>query len=130
MKLNHYLGFARWAEANRDELLKLGPGAHFGEWYGSGIQRGYGLKEKRFALFNSTRWAEARPACCDVVPILYSGIMSESAIEQAMERLRAEGSVISPGFMRPEGVVIYHMASQSMFKRTLERDEEPKGMAA
>jgi len=47
---NH--GFARWAEGNRDELLKLGPGRHFGEWWGQGIQRGYGLKEKRLSLFN------------------------------------------------------------------------------
>ncbi len=49
---NH--GFARWVEGNKQELLKLGAGRHFGEWWGSGIQRGYGLQkgEKRFSLFN------------------------------------------------------------------------------
>ena len=53
---NH--GFAAWVEAHREELLTLGPGRHFGEWWGSGIQRGYGLKEKRFSLFNARRWCQ------------------------------------------------------------------------
>ena len=34
---NH--GFAKWVESNKEELLKLGVGYHFGEWYGCGIQR-------------------------------------------------------------------------------------------
>lgn len=29
--------FAEWVQANRTELLKLGPGRHFGECCGSGI---------------------------------------------------------------------------------------------
>ena len=59
---NH--GFARWAYEHKDELLGLGPGRHFGEWWGQGIQRGYGLKEKRFSLFNTSRWMDdaVRPA--------------------------------------------------------------------
>src|SRR3990167_7674265 len=68
-------GFARWVEGNKQELLKLGAGRHFGEWWGSGIQRGYGLQkgEKRFSLFNVARWADDRdrekypvdrPTCC------------------------------------------------------------------
>ena len=50
-------GFAKWAYTNKDELLKLGVGFHYGEWWGQGIQRGYNLKEKRFSLFNVQRWA-------------------------------------------------------------------------
>src|SRR5690606_13561404 len=58
-------GFAAWAHENRDELMKLGPGHHFGEWWGRGIQRGYGLNERRFSLFNTSRWTpETLPACC------------------------------------------------------------------
>jgi hypothetical protein len=35
-------GFASWAEANADELRTLGPGRHYGEWWGSGSgQVGY-----------------------------------------------------------------------------------------
>src|SRR5678815_2758188 len=49
-------GFATWVRDNATELLKLGPGRHFGEWWGAGIQRRYGLTEKRWSLFNSGRW--------------------------------------------------------------------------
>src|SRR6478609_4562760 len=63
-------GFAAWVRDNREQLLQLGPGRHFGEWWGSGIQRRYGLTEKRFSLFNVKRWGESRPACCHVVPVL------------------------------------------------------------
>src|SRR5687767_1693749 len=33
-------GFARWVAAHEDELRALGPGSHYGEWWGQGIQRG------------------------------------------------------------------------------------------
>src|SRR5687767_3287692 len=49
-------GFSKWAHENKELLMKLGVGRHFGEWWGAGIQRTYGLKEKRFSLFNSSRW--------------------------------------------------------------------------
>ena len=74
---NH--GFAAWVEAHRAELLSLGPGSHFGEWWGRGIQRGYGVPDKRFSLFNVARWGEGgtdeanKPACCLIVPVLYRG---------------------------------------------------------
>jgi len=123
---NH--GFATWAYEFRDELRELGPGMHWGEWYGKGIQRNYGLTEKRFALFNVARWTEARPACCHVVPTLYRGPMDEQAIFDALTSLANNGSVAAPGFMNPEGIVIWHNAAQQLFKKTLTRDEEPKGM--
>src|SRR4051812_25155287 len=54
-KDNH--GFARWVDTHKETLLRLlGPGRHYGEWWGNGIQRGYGLKAKRFSLFNTSRW--------------------------------------------------------------------------
>src|SRR4051812_35790932 len=55
---NDNAGFAKWAYANKDELLKLGVGFHYGEWWGQGIQRGYDVKEKRFSLFNVLRWSD------------------------------------------------------------------------
>src|SRR5574337_513380 len=54
-------GFSRWAHNNKEELMKLGVGSHYGEWYGCGIQRGYGLSEKRFMLFNNHYWGEQNP---------------------------------------------------------------------
>lgn len=124
---NH--GFARWANFHRDELNLLGPGRHFGEWWGTGIQRRYGIDEKRFSLFNVHRWSDdaARPACCHIVPTLYTGLFSEKAIHEALVALSAAGSVAAPGFMKPEGVVVYHTAAKTLFKKTIEKDELYKG---
>ncbi len=129
-------GFATWATEHESELRKLGPGRHFGEWWGSGIQRRYGLSEKRFSLFNAGRWASADavehalPSCVGVVPILYHGTMSDEAVASCMERLRTEGSVAAPGFMDPEGIVVFHIASRSLYKVTLGNDGHKEAMAA
>lgn len=121
-------GFANWVEQNKDELLKLGDGYHYGEWYGKGIQRGYALSDKRFALFNSTRWTDdVRPSCCEVVTELYRGLMSTFMICVTVETLKENGSYHVPGYMQPEGVVVYHTASQSVFKVLCENDEGRKG---
>ncbi len=122
-------GFANWAEKNEEELRKLGPGHHYGEWWGQGIQRNYRLKEKRFSLFNASRWTDdaVRPTCCSVVPILSRGLEIRTVTEQALSILREKGSVAVPGFMKPEGVVIFHSPSRHLYKVTLEKDESPKG---
>jgi hypothetical protein len=119
------MGFARWVAEHADELRTgLGPGRHFGEWWGAGIQRRYGLKEKRFSLFNAARWTDdVRPACCHVVPVLYEGIFTSTAVDQALEALALGGSAAAPGFMDPEGVVVYVAASRTLFKKTLKGDE-------
>lgn len=121
-------GFARWAHENHEELQKLGPGTHFGEWWGSGIQCGYGLKEKRFSLFNVDRWSMKRPACCDVVPVLYKGIFTTDACDHTMFSLEVNGSAAAPGFMKPEGIMIYHVAANQYFKKTIHKDSAPKGI--
>lgn len=122
-------GFARWVDANADELRKLGPGRHFGEWWGLGINRGYGLREKRFSLFNVAKWSDSmvRPACCDVVPVLYEGPFADAEIKHCVDYLRTDGSVAAPGFMDPEGVIVWHEAARQMFKITCVDDEKPKG---
>jgi hypothetical protein len=128
-------GFAKWVMDHRDELLTLGPGRHFGEWWGSGIQRRYGLDEKRFSLFNVSRWADftspsPRPSCCHVVPALYRGPFDQRAIDDCLAELAREGSVAAPGFMKPEGIVIFHTAGNVGFKRTIEKDDQPKSLVA
>lgn len=122
-------GFATWAMANRDELLRLGPGSHFGEWYGAGIQRRYGLDHKRFALFNVSRWSDdaTRPACCEVVPLLWRGFFEDMPLDRVLDDLRTGGSHAAPGFMQPEGIVVFHTATGTLFKKTLDKDEQPKG---
>ena len=131
---NH--GFARWAYQHKDELINgLGHGLHYGEWWGSGIQRGYGLTkgEKRFSLFNTHRWgdnndATVRPECCSVVPILTEAPFFHSAIVSiALNFLAQHGSQAAPGIMNPEGIIIYHAAANMMFKKTIKGDDGGKG---
>ncbi len=122
-------GFAAWAYENKDELMKLGPGTHFGEWWGRGIQRNYGLQERKLSLFNVARWAdsEVRPSCCDVVPTLYRGDFNTLVVDHVIQRLDSFGSIAVPGFMKPEGLIVFHTAAGIAFKKTIEKDEQPKG---
>jgi hypothetical protein len=61
-----HFGFPGWVIEHTEELRGLGAGRHYGEWWGSGIQRRYGLAEKRFSLFNVSRWGDeaVRPVWC------------------------------------------------------------------
>lgn len=123
-------GFARWCRDNQDKLLLLGKGTHFGEWWGQGIQRCYNLKEKRFSLFNTLRWSVpeqveklAEIPGVAIVPTLYQGPFSDSIIDETLSRLETEGSIASPGFQNPEGIVIYMPGSRTLFKKTIGFDE-------
>ncbi len=151
------VGFAAWVEQHADVLAEtLGPGIHFGEWWGVGIQRGYGVSSRHFSLFNTARWSSGDGALAlsnarlngvaiDCVPILYEGpwdvcdieyfirdvkhrIRSDAwAPETSINILKMRGSFVVPGFMNPEGIVIFHKASGTMFKVTCEKDDEYKG---
>lgn len=123
---NDNYGFARWVQIQQETLKQLGPGYHYGEWWGQGIQRDYGLTEKRFSLFNTSRWSDARPACCHVVPVLsiWNGF---GKVEETIEKLRTEGSIAAPGFMDAEGVIVYSASARKYFKVTVKNDEKPKG---
>lgn len=141
---NDNYGFASWVREHQEELKQLGIGFHYGEWWGQGIQRNYGLKEKRFSLFNTTRWClynespklisinpktkeekyqDKAPQGCHIVPVLYEGIFSEEMIGNCLMTLGEFGSKAVPGFMKPEGIVIYHQAAKQYFKKTIEHDE-------
>lgn len=142
-------GFARWVQDNAEQLVKLGPGRHFGEWWGQGIQRKYGLDHKRFSLFNTIRWCESgqepkripaadpriekfqerAPECCHVVPVLYQGPFSTHVVDAILVKLMEHGSQAAPGFMNPEGLVLYHIAGNVGFKKTIHGDESPKSLA-
>jgi hypothetical protein len=126
---NH--GFANWVLKNSENLFGLGEGHHFGEWWGSGIQSGYGLQkgEKRFSLFNTERWSESRPSCTHIVPVLWRGIFDTQRIQLVLDELAKNGSWAAPGFMKPEGIVIYHVAGNIGFKKTIHKDELPKSLA-
>lgn len=130
-------GFAHYVRENQYSLyLSLGIGYHFGEWYGSGINRNYGLDHKRFMLFNPDRYPGLKeegfaPLNVDVAPLLYSGPArygapgepERDAVTDAMDALLHGGSRLVPGFMDPEGVVIFHTASRQLYKATFDYDE-------
>jgi hypothetical protein len=124
-------GFALFVRDNAESLVGLGEGIHFGEWWGAGIQRKYGMSEKRFSLFNVGRWNEdnPQPECCHVVPTLYRGDFSTDIVSEIMAELEAGGSAAAPGFMNPEGVIVYHTQSGGLFKQTFEHDERGKEAA-
>ncbi|WP_125911119.1 RNA ligase family protein [Mycobacteroides chelonae] len=132
---NDNAGFARWVDENQGQLLHdLGPGYHYGEWWGSGIQRGYGLSngEKRFSLFNTGRWAgvEFDIPALSVVPTLCRYQLDTDVIRTVVEELSEEGSMAQPGFMKPEGVIVYIPRADKVFKVLIENDDIPKGLVA
>lgn len=107
-------GFARWAYENKEDLLKLGPGYHYGEWWGLGIQRGYNQDKKIFSLFNVNRWGSHNPntpICCSVVPVIHA-----SSVEEAKEKLISNGSFAASGFMNVEGVIVFEYNTKSLWK--------------
>lgn len=123
-------GFARYVDENKEALIAfLGPGRHYGEWYGAGIGPGYDMKEKRFALFNTFRWLKAKeggatfPPGVDVVPALYVGVYGVEIIADVMAKLKAGGSVLVPGYMKPEGIVVCINESRTLFKSVFDKEE-------
>lgn len=140
-------GFAAWCLQWREELQKLGPGRHFGEWWGRGIQRGYGQDTRRFSLFNVQRWclagdepqvipsADPRivktqtrlPEVVGLVPVLYRGPFDTAKCRAVATLLRDSGSIAAPGYGNPEGIVCFHVAANVGFKMTLKDDDQPKG---
>ncbi len=132
-------GFAGWVSRNSTQLFDLlGPGTHFGEWWGLGIQRKYNMDHKVFSLFNTIKWAEITGQSSGVevaiddmatlggVPTLYEGTFDECEILEALSRLRIYGSVASSGFMNPEGICVFHTQSRIVQKVTLDKEDRGK----
>jgi hypothetical protein len=104
----------------------------YGEWFGAGIQRRYGLEGKFFMPFNHT-FEDAithNPAVKGLnivpVPVLYKGRFEWGRVIEAMDFLDTDGSQVAPGFMKPEGVVVYFPQINCSFKRTFEELSNPK----
>jgi len=122
--LDDNFGFARYVKDNEVEIIeKLGLGTHFGEWAGPGINSGEGLSEKKFVIFNHYRFPPERPLPPQmvVVPVIYHGPYDERIIAEAMTSLKIGGSLLSPGFMRPEGVVIEVVGKK--YKKVFDAEE-------
>jgi hypothetical protein len=73
---------------------------------------------------------EVLPPCCGLVPVLFEGIFETHHVLGALDDLAFHGSYAAPGFMRPEGVVVFHVAGNVGFKKTIHKDDEYKGKSA
>lgn len=132
-------GFAKWVYDHVSDLLLLGEGMHFGEWWGEGIQRGYGVKGKRFSLFNTGRWTSAfnefgfgsgpvpddvddswhqcrEVPVCSVVPLLLVSGFDTRVASAEYDLLKTVGSRAALGFDNPEGIVVYDAAGRNYYK--------------
>lgn len=129
-KAEDNFGFAKWVYDNAENLMSiLGVGDHYGEWWGSKIQRGYGLTEKRFSLFNAPRWSEVlhhtEPRTeipnLFIVPLLFQGAFYDLNISELREDLYTKGSRAVPGF-KAEGMIVYLRELDASYKVLLDGD--------
>lgn len=116
-------GFAAWVREHATDLLRLGPGAHHGEWFGEGIQGNpLGVEGKRLALFNP-KWLDQGPECVEVVPQLGIAMtgqrLDEIFLDLDMDGSRVEGAAWNN---LPEGIIAYHLGSGQLYKRTFVGD--------
>lgn len=118
---NDNYGFAGWVDRNKDELVKLGDGYHYGEWAGNGIQKNHhNIDGKKLFLFNSNRWRDGRderPAGVECVPVLWEGVKTELTIPMIMDELWATAK--RDGY-HPEGIVVWYHKTKRYEKYTFE----------
>jgi len=124
-------GFADWVLRNRYNLFRiLGPGRHSGEFWGYKIARNYDVSYRAFSLFNPAKLGDNDWWVGDVlvnsVPVLYEGPFDQAEIEYTAMKLRRDGSKAVTGFMKPEGVVVYHHHSGNSFKFTIDNNDKHK----
>lgn len=107
-------GFARWVKENEREILKLGDGRWYGEWWGLGIQRGYEQKQKNFSLFYYP--GELPTELVQRVPTI-----PVKSVDECIDFLKENGSLAAPGYMKPEGAVVYHSLAKSRYKIIIDK---------
>ena len=129
--------FAQWVQENAEQLVReLGPGHHFGEWWGKGIGKRYPNADYRvFSLFNTAKHRDAffrteelngTPVTVEAVPILFEGPFSEEAIHLVAKELLKNGSIADPFSPNPEGVCVYHTQSGQVYKFTFDNNDKGK----
>lgn len=131
-------GFAGFVQKNAEELFDLlGPGRHYGEWWGKGIQKRYQNAHagiRGFALFNTEKHKDLHAwlpmdggidVLVEPVHVLYQGPFSEEEIRGTLEQLKKYGSWTSP-LDSSEGIVIFHTQSRQTYKVTLDGNDAGK----
>ena len=140
-------GFARWVDDNREILTKYFNSFSnipvYGEWWGSGIQRGYGLTggEKYFSIFNVGLFGPVMPSELHAigvryVPVLYEGSNRRDVILDVFGNLDNAGSQVFlksgcleqfkfyfkpvSNELEPEGICIFFKQMGVIYKMTYE----------
>jgi len=105
--LHDNFGFYKWAGENLQALYDvLGPGRHYGEWCGPGIQNSEGLRERKFFSFDPfLEVLEGLKHLVEPVPLLYKGPFNLDSIHGILVGLRDHGSKVN-GFHPAEGVIV------------------------
>ncbi len=130
---NH--GFGSWVEENEEDLYSLDEGYHYGEWYGKGINRGYGLLDKRFMLFNYGRYAEKlrladsgllfnMPTKVQVETVFHHNVKFEQLFQIIAEvryHLTHDGSKHVQGYIKPEGLIVRSELSGKLWKVIIDK---------
>lgn len=122
-------GFARWAYRHQKDLFHiLGPGRHFGEWWGKGIGRKYDMQHNVFSVFNNGRFYKTLPGDpldsmatrtldtgifdqVSAVPHIFSGEYNSPEMNAAIAELANGNSLAARQYNieypDPEGVCFY-----------------------
>ena len=105
----------------------------YGEWFGCGIQRGYGLKDKFFMPFNSfysEKLIEYQVPNVIAPNIMYTGKFSMEVVDTCMQQLKLNGSGVVKDYKQPEGIVIFFPKYNFRLKETFDgakwKDALPK----
>ena len=96
----------------------------YGEWFGKGIQRGYGLENKYFMPFNKYYAAFLQQGSIPNIIEPYIFCECKYNIQEsldAMSLLRANGSYLIPGYDNPEGIIINFRDLDIRFKETINK---------
>lgn len=145
---NDNAGFAKWVESNANRLFYvLGEGRHYGEWWGAGVGRKYGMDRKVFSVFNTAGWYKVDEGTpgedsrskrayiaginIEAVPVLFQGQFSEDTIRDCARQLKLHGSYATHKytgeyFSNPEGICVYHKDADRVFKYTLDGNDKHK----
>ncbi len=136
-------GFARWVDLHSTVLRDtLDVGWHYGEWFGQGIARGYGLDHKRFYLFAVDRYPDLRDnndlvlpggTQLGVVPVMMRSVQFDPLlhIQECINKF-ADTAELGPGrsninnFPRPEGFCIFFEHNHMILKVVLDKHDEKK----
>lgn len=78
----------------------------------------HNLASKKFFLFNTFRWNDQnpnKPKCCEVVPILFQGELTEGDIDRVLFKLKECSA--QEGYTA-EGIIVYYQNTKRYEKYT------------